>query len=729
MSNRREGGSAKTAQPQGQAPAGKQPEKRMVPVQDALANAARLINAGRMEQAENICRQVLKARPNMAEAHNVMAVVLHRKGNLDDAIAALKKAVQLNGKVPNFYSNLGEMERQKGNLDAAETALRKAISLDPNSAQAHNNLGIVYYDKTEFNKAAENYRKAIELEGKYAEAHNNLGNAMRALGKMQEALNEYEFAIEVRENYPEAYNNLGTVLRDMNKLAETELSYHRAIALRPDYIDAVNNFAGLLTAQKRYDEALRILSEIHKAHPTDVPTLLSIARAQLMRGASQMADRAATLALKQDPDNVEALCLHGQSCQDLDRFDEAVESFEKALKLQPNNIEALNFYGITLKSMGRLDDARATFLKAIEVHPRAMGTYSNVVDLEKFTADNPLFKAMVGILGRAKNPEEEHFMALHFALGKAYDDIGDYQKALEHYSTGARLKRATLTYDEADIFKFFDDIKKTIGKDYIQNPPFKGNPSSLPIFIVGMPRSGSTLTEQIISSHPDVFGAGEIKTLSLCLGQLRQKFPLIPKYPAMAKTMKATQYATVAESYLKIISQVSEGKALRVTDKMLSNYYFVGFIHVLYPNAKIIHTMRNPVDTCWSSFTKLYKDEMPHSYNLRELGRYYRKYQELMDHWRSILPPGVMLDVQYEDVVADIENKARQIVEFCGLQWNENCLEFYRSERPVKTASVSQVRKPIYDSSVERWRRYGDGLKPLVDALESKDQLIAAAKS
>jgi hypothetical protein len=196
----------------------------------------------------------------------------------------------------------------------------------------------------------------------------------------------------------------------------------------------------------------------------------------------------------------------------------------------------------------------------------------------------------------------------------------------------------------------------------------------------------------------------------------------------MAKAMKATQYAFVAESYLKVLTQLSEGKSLRVTDKLLTNYYFIGLIRVLFPNAKIIHTMRNPADTCWSSFTKLYKDDMPQSYDLKELGRYYRKYQEVMEHWRNILPSGAMLDVQYEEVVADTEKKAREIIEFLGLPWNDKCLDFHRSERAVKTASVAQVRKPIYGTSVERWRRYGDGLKPLLDALESKEILKSKVK-
>jgi tetratricopeptide (TPR) repeat protein len=709
-------------------PAGKTPadaakaaaaaDRKVMSVKDAVATATRLYNAGKLREAENLLKQIVQARPQNADAHNILGVIAHREGRTEDGIRSVREAIRLNPSSANYYSNLGEMERKAGNLENAVNALRRSITLDPNGASAHNNLGIVHYEQDEFDKAADCYRMALKLDPNYAEAHNNLGNAMRGLGDIDAALEEYERAIDLRENYAEAYNNMGTALRDLQKTEEAEFSYRRAIEVKPNYLEALNNLAGMLTTQKRYDDALRILGDTLREFPTDPGTLVAVSRVQCQRGAFDLAERAAEIAIENDKENADAYCALGQVCQELDRFDEAVENYRKALAIKPEHIESLNFLGITLKSLGRMDEARDVFMKALELQPKAIGAYSNIVDLEQFTADHPLFKAMNEMIENAKNPQEDRFTALHFALGKANDDIGNHVKAFEHYATGARLKRAMLKYDEADTFSFFDEIRKTFDADFIANPPFKGNPTSLPIFIVGMPRSGSTLTEQIISSHGQVFGAGEIKTLSLSLGQLRQRYPNLPKYPAIAKAMKPAQYKAVADAYLDTVSKLSD-TALRVTDKLLTNYYFVGFIHTLFPNAKIVHTMRNPIDTCWSSFTKLFKDDMPHSYDLGELGRYYRKYQEIMEHWRSVLPAGVMLDVRYEDVVADTEGKAREIIAFLGLDWDERCLAFHESDRPVKTASVSQVRKPVYTSSVDRFRRYGDSLDPLLAALES----------
>jgi tetratricopeptide (TPR) repeat protein len=687
-------------------------------VVDAIAHATALYRENKFPKAERLAREIIAARPNNADAHNILGVVLFRIGKTDEGLEEVRRAAKLDSSNPNYFSNLGEMERKAKNLDEAQAALERAIFLDRSSAQAHNNLGIVYFDKREFEKAAECYRAAIALDEAYAEAHNNLGNALRALDDINGAVLEYERAIELRENYAEAYNNMATALRDLQRSEEAVFSYRRAIEIRPDYLEALNNLANLLIFEKRYEDALHTLADTLRNYPRDVATLVTTARAQMLRGNTALAERAIEIALDADPKSIEALCLKGQLYSDMDRWDDAVTAYEAALDIDPESIEVLNMYGITLKSLGRMEEARNAFMKALERNPRAVGAYSNIIDLEDFTQDNPLFRGMLDMLENAKDKEHERFMALHFALGKAYDDAKDYETALKHFSAGAKIKRAQLKYDEAEAFAFFDEIREIFDEQYFKAPPFEGNPTTMPVFIVGMPRSGSTLTEQIIASHPQVFGAGEIKNLSNALGAIRARFPNIPKFPQMAKSMKSTQFAAIASNYLKSISNLSP-TATRVTDKLLTNYYFVGMLATLFPNAKIIHTMRNPVDTCLSSYTKLYKDDMPHSYNLGELGRYYNKYRQLMEHWRRVLPKGIMLETQYEDVVADGEAKAREIIAFLGLPWDERCLNFHETERPVKTASVSQVRRPMYNTSVERWRRYGSGLQPLIDALDA----------
>ena len=698
-------------------PPGTPQGQQWMSIKDALARAQAHLDAKRAKQAESLLKKVVAARPKRSDARNLLGVALHRLGRHEEAMKSVREAVRLNPQNANYYCNLGEMERQLGHLDAAEVALKRALMIDANSVQANNNMGILLYEKRKFHEAAEHYRKVIALKPIHAEAYYNLGNALRAMGQPAEALSQYESAVERREKYAEAYNNMGLALRDMGKNDEAVMAFRRAIAFRPHYVDATNNLAGLLIFKKRHEDALHLLGELLKHHPKDARALVNVARAQLVRGSFKQAEEAANALLAEQPDSVGALKLLAQIYFELDRFDEALEAVERALVVRPNDLEALNLKGSVLKSVGRLDDARNTFVRALELQPRAIGAYSNMVDLEKFAPDNPLFVAMKGILEKARFPESERFMGMHFALGKAYDDMDEPDKALHHFAVGARLKRAQLKYDESEVFGFFDEIRRTFDENYFRAPAFKGLSTQLPVFIIGMPRSGSTLTEQIIQSHPAVFGAGEIKTLSYAIGAVRMKYPGLPKFPAMGRVLRESQYAAIADGYLHTIASFSP-TARRVTDKLLTNFYFVGLIHVLFPNAKIVHTMRNPIDTCLSSYTKLFKDDMPHSYNLRDLGRYYGKYWELMDHWRRVLPDGVMRDIKYEDVVAQTEEKAKEIIAFLGLEWDERCLRFHESDRPVKTASVSQVRRPVYASAVARWRRYGDRLKPLIEALE-----------
>jgi hypothetical protein len=231
-----------------------------------------------------------------------------------------------------------------------------------------------------------------------------------------------------------------------------------------------------------------------------------------------------------------------------------------------------------------------------------------------------------------------------------------------------------------------------------------------------MPRSGSTLVEQILASHSQIFGAGEVKYLSRELHALRDRFPSLSRFPEIVGEMNATQFELLAGKYIKNLTSNS-GDSTRVTDKLLTNYFFVGLIHLLFPNAKIINTRRDPIDNCLSAFTKLFKDDMPHSYDLGEIGRYYRKYDEIMAHWQEVLPAGVLMTMQYEDMVEDTEKHAKELITFLGLPWDKACLEFHSSARPVKTASVAQVRKPIYKDAVKRWEKYGAGLNPLIEAL------------
>ncbi|QDP20376.1 tetratricopeptide repeat-containing sulfotransferase family protein [Sphingomonas xanthus] len=684
----------------------------------AIAMAGTLFNQGKHEQAEQVCRQIIAAKPELADPHNMLGVTLNALGRAGEAVASLEQAIRLAPNVASYHANLGEVLRQQGQAEAAEKSLHAAIEHDPASAQALNNLGIIHYERRQFAEAVDFYRRALAARPTMAEAWNNLGNALRMAGDPAAAMKAYQDALTHREIYPEAYNNLGTLLQQDHRHEEAERALKKAIAQNPHYIEAHNALAQFYASQNKDVEALRILGEALKFAPRNVQTLLITARIQNRRGNFIAAEKGARAILAQDPAHADALVLLGQLLHETDRYVEALDALSKAVELAPDNPEALNFYGVALKSVGRLDEAKIHILKSLELNGSIYGAYANLNDLVDFSSGvgDELFQRMDAIMSAAADQHAAHLLPLHFAYAKALEDRGEHARALDHYILGGRMKRQQLDYDEVGTFAFFDSIKAAFPKEVFLDREFEGASDDRLVFIVGMPRSGSTLTEQIIASHPAVHGAGEVKHLSRTLGQLRDRFPSLHKYPHMMEQVTPAQLAMVADSYLSFISE-DAGEASKITDKLLTNYFFVGLINLLFPNAKIVHTVRNPLDTCLSAFTKLFKDDMPHSYDLGELGRYYAKYRDLMAHWEKVLPEGVMHTVTYEEMVADTEGEAKRLVEFLGLEWDIRCLEFYKSSRPVKTASVAQVRKPIYKSAVARWKRYGDKIQPLVDAV------------
>jgi hypothetical protein len=303
---------------------------------------------------------------------------------------------------------------------------------------------------------------------------------------------------------------------------------------------------------------------------------------------------------------------------------------------------------------------------------------------------------------------------LHFALAKAYDDTGEYERAFDHLAQANAIKRRQMVCDESAELAKMHRVAQVLTPAFISSKAGQGNPSDRPIFIIGMPRSGSTLIEQVLASHPRVFGSGEQRTFGDAVNFFIQ--PDGPEYPDIVPNLTAGQLNALGSAYLSRMATLVRDDR-KFTDKMPANFNFAGLIHLALPHARIIHVGRNPLDTCLSIFATNFGDPLAFAYDLGELGRYYRAYERLMEHWRRVLPEGAMLEVRYEDVVADIEAQARRIVDYCGLEWDDACLAFHKTSRPVRTASVAQVRQPIYKTSVERWRPYERHLGPLLEAL------------
>jgi hypothetical protein len=312
---------------------------------------------------------------------------------------------------------------------------------------------------------------------------------------------------------------------------------------------------------------------------------------------------------------------------------------------------------------------------------------------------------------------DEDRICLHFALGKAFADLEQNEASFRHFLEGNALKRRTSGYDEAATLSFFERIAAVFTRELMQRMRGGGDPSRVPVFVVGMPRSGTTLIEQILASHSKVFGAGEREEFGEAAFSLGQANGTTARFPEVVSTLSADELRQLGARYLDLVGAAT-GPAERIVDKLPLNFTFVGLIHLALPNARIIWARRDPIDTCVSCFSTLFGGNQPHTYDLGELGRYHRAHEALMHHWRGVLPHGIMLEVRYEDVVEDLEGQARRMLKHCGLEWEDACLEYHRTQRSVRTASVAQVRQPIYRRSVGRWRAYQHLLQPLLQALD-----------
>jgi tetratricopeptide (TPR) repeat protein len=418
--------------------------------------------------------------------------------------------------------------------------------------------------------------------------------------------------------------------------------------------------------------------------------------------------------LAASPAHVEARTSLGNTLHRLGRSHEALAHFQKALAGDPADPRIHASLGAAQVALGRMKEGLGAFETAIALAPSKAGYYWNLASAHRFTASDRHLAAMLELAGKLTSLDVGEQIDLHFALGKALADIGDQQRSFDHLVQGNALKRQQVEYDEANALNRLERIRTVFTAALLRERRGLGDPSDAPIFIVGMPRSGTTLIEQILASHPKVFGAGELREMGNLAA--RMSGPGATTFPESVADASGDDLRRIGASYVRAVRRMS-GEAERITDKMPGNFSLAGLIHLALPNARIIHACRDPRDTAFSCFSLLFSGALEFTYDLAELGRYYRAYLALMAHWRDTLQPGVMLDVQYEEVVRDLEGQARRIVAHCGLAWDDACLSFHKTERPVLTASAAQVRQPIYQSSIGRWRQHADRLQPLLREL------------
>lgn len=649
---------------------------------EAFQTGLRHHQSGDYVKAAQYYRDALLAEPNHPDSLHLLGVIARQTGRPELAVRLIRQAIQTNREIAVYHYNLGAALQQLGEFDQAVAAYRAAIHIDPELVQAYCNLGAVLRHQDKLDDAAEAYRSAIRMRPDYAEAYKNLGIILCEQRQFDEAVRAHREAIRIRPQYAEAHCNVGVALHHQCKFDDAIAAFHRAILIRPDYAQAHTNLGAALRAKGKLDESV-------------------VAHQQ---------------AIKIDPTLAEPYYNLATVLRDQGKLDDAVAAFRQTVALKPDFAEAYNNLALTLTELGNLPEGRAALERAILLAPSNTKYRYNLSQIVHFREGDRYLIAMERLAQDIMSFCVAEQIELHFALGKAYDDVGRHREAFEQWLIGNALRRRQIQYDEGDILRTLERSCSVFNPQFLRDWQHVGQQSSVPIFILGMPRSGTTLVEQIIASHSKVFGGGELFYLQRAINSFEQA--RAAPFPDFLCGLNEKHVRRIGEHYLSEVQMLAPG-ALHVTDKTLANFVFTGLIHLLMPNAPVIHVIRNPLDTCVSCFSKLFNQGHEYTYDLFELGRYYKSYSELMAHWTAVLPPGRILEIRYEDVVNDLEGQARRILVHCGLDWDPRCLVFHQTQRPVRTASAAQIRLPIYNDAIGRWRVHEEFLNTLLAGLGS----------
>jgi tetratricopeptide (TPR) repeat protein len=651
---------------------------------DTFRQARQLHQAGELSRAETLYGQILRENPAQAEALFLLGVVCGQQNRLDEAIEYYRRALALRPDDANVSFHLGLTCQSRGLHEEAAEHFRHALRLRPDLAGAWLSLGNTHLHFGQLDDAIRHYREAIRLEPNLGPAYLNLAHSLQRQGHLQRATDCLRDCLARQPKYAEAHFNLGNVLIAMRRREEAAAQFDEAIRLQPAFAPAYNNRGNIALELGRVDEAIEYFEK----------------------------------AVRAQPDYVEAQVNLGGALTERHQVEAAVEAYKQALRVQPAHARAHNNLAEAYLDMGESQEAQNHLREAIRLNPAFIRPLLHLAANGFYSSAEPGVEEIKARLTDSRLSRDAASQ-LHFILGYLHDRAGDTDAAFEHFRQGNAHRRAILQQNgnafDADANSVaMDRLIAFFTPEYFEQTRGFGLETEVPVFIVGMPRSGSTLVEQILSQHSQVHGAGEIKDVGRLVIDLSTRLGGTETYPECLSKMDADMTRELAASHLAQLKR-RDSSAARVTDKMLDNFFHLGLLATLFPQSRVIHCKRDPRDVCLSCYFQFFRG-LRFTWDLNDLGRCHRDYERMMAHWKAVLPIP-MLEVVYEDVVADLETESRRIVAFCGLEWEDRCLRFHENERKVHTMSRVQVRQPIYKSSVGRWRRYEAHLEPLLKAL------------
>ncbi|HLN28274.1 MAG TPA: tetratricopeptide repeat protein [Gemmataceae bacterium] len=703
---------------------------------------------GSLERAAQIYRSILALQPENADALHLLGVVAHQLGQHTQAVDLIGRAIALNPNVSAYYANLGEACRALGQFDRAVSFGHTALRLNPNNADAANNLGLALLAQGQTEAAIAQFRTALDLRPTFAMASNNMGNALRLQGDSAAALEHFRKAVAIDPQLAEGHSNLGQFLLEKNHLHEALVHCQEAVRLRPQFAEAHSNLGNVLRELGRLDQAKQCYTEALRLNPGLAMLYNNMGQAMQEEGKPDEALAWYSRGLELDPKLARLHCNLASLQAEQDRYDEAIRRYEIALNLDPNYPAAHTGLGWVWHEQGRYEDAQERYRLALRHRPDFAPALCNLgqvrEELGDFADGERYFRealrhdarlagawSQLATQLRGQLPDEDLANmrqllndpdltpgkrgCLHFGLAQVLDARKQFNLAGEHLVQAnaiaiAEWRKRGQGYDQAVHSRFVDQMIAAFTPAFFERVRGFGVLSERPIFIVGMPRSGTTLTEQILANHSQVHGAGELTfgredfvRLAGASGLDNQAFENLSR-------LDASTSQALANAHLERLRGLNDAAA-RVADKMPDNYLYLGLLATLFPRAKFVHCRRDLRDvavSCWmTNFRSIRWASDPDHIVSR-----CQKYQRIVAHWQRVLPVKV-LDVEYEDTVADLEGVARRLVSWCGLDWEPACLAFHEGKRPVRTASVTQVRQPIYSRSVARWKHYEKSLGPL----------------
>jgi tetratricopeptide (TPR) repeat protein len=672
-----------------------------------LGNA--LLDLGRLKEASASYRRALEIAPEFAEAHSNLGNALQGLGQFDDAVAQYQRALQIKPQYAEAHNNWGNALRGLGRHDEAVAQYHQALRVNPQYAQAHSNLGNALRSLGRLDEAVAGYRRAIDIAPSYAEAHNNLGNALLDLGQLADAAACYRRAIEINPAFAGAHSNLGIVLRRLGQLEDAAASCRRALAVNSDFAGAHSNLGDVLRDLGKAEEAATCCRRALEIDPDFAGGHNSLGNALLDLGRHDDAAASYRRALEIDPNFAGSHINLGMVLRLGGRTAEAEASCRKALELNGGAAASVLMAELHADN-GRFAEAEELFRHAVALDPDSAEGWAGMAHLRKMTAGDSAWLAQAQRIAERRLPPRQE-VYLRYAIGKYFDDVREFDQAFHNYRRANELtKLYSVHYDREEMPRAVDLIVRSYDKEWTLLPRPHANSSASPVFIVGMPRSGTTLAEQILASHPAVFGAGELMFWNNASAT----------YQSSARNHEESEslIGKLAADYQELLAGLAPD-ALRVVDKMPANFMSLGLIHAALPNARVIHLRRNPLDTCLSIYFQHFKTSHAYANDLEDLAIYYLEYLRLMQHWDTTLPAGTVLDVPYEGLVDEQEEWTRKMLAFVGLPWDARCLDFHRTHRSVVTASKWQVRQKISKASVGRWRNYEGFLGALGRLAES----------